>query len=99
MTFIRKRRTTTWKGKDYFSHQLIETYRDGGKVKQRILANFGAWSTAAEALDGWQRHLAWKELLLRESEAHLAKAAEWVEWARENRSYRSRLFKDIKLSV
>jgi hypothetical protein len=53
--FIRKRfssNTRFW-GERY-SYQIIETYRDAGKVKQRVLANLGASPTIAEALE-WER--------------------------------------------
>jgi hypothetical protein len=40
------------------SHQLIETYRDHGKVKQRQIANLGPCETIADAIDYWERELA-----------------------------------------
>jgi hypothetical protein len=40
------------------SHQVIETYREGGKVKQRILANLGSCATVAEAIEQWPRYIA-----------------------------------------
>ena len=40
MAFIRKRGN---------SHQLIETYREDGKVKQRVLANLGPFDNIEEA--------------------------------------------------
>ena len=56
MAFVRKRGD---------SHQLIETYRDGGKVKQRVVANLGHSTTPEEALrhdrvelTRWERILA-----------------------------------------
>ena len=56
MAFVRKRGD---------SHQLIETYRDGGKVKQRVIANLGHSTTPEEALrhdrvqlQTWERILA-----------------------------------------
>ena len=45
MPFIRHRRTARGS-----SHQLMETYREGGKVKQRVLANLGRHPTLEEAL-------------------------------------------------
>jgi hypothetical protein len=41
------------------SHQVIETYREGGKVKQRVLANLGSCTTLAEAIEQWPRHIAY----------------------------------------
>ena len=56
MAFVRKRGD---------SHQLIETYRAGGKVKQRVIANLGHSTTPEEALrhdrvqlQTWERILA-----------------------------------------
>lgn len=52
MAFIRRRLSSNHRfyGKIY-SHQLVETYREGGKVKQRVLANLGGAETIAEALE------------------------------------------------
>jgi len=36
------------------SHQLIETYREGGKVKQRQIANLGPCTTIAAAIAYWE---------------------------------------------
>ncbi len=49
MAFIRKRISPT--GRRTPSYQVIETYREGGKVKQRVLANLGRFSTVEEALE------------------------------------------------
>ena len=35
------------------SHALIKTYRDGGKVRHRTIANLGAWDEPEKALDDW----------------------------------------------
>jgi hypothetical protein len=43
--FIRRRRSTK-----HVSHQIIETYREGGKVKQRVIYNLGRHPTIEEAL-------------------------------------------------
>jgi hypothetical protein len=52
MAFIRKRLSSMHRlyGTIY-SYQLIETYRDGGRVKQRVLANLGGAETVTEALE------------------------------------------------
>jgi hypothetical protein len=62
MAFIRKRLSSTCRYGETYTHQLIETYRDHGKVKQRVLANLGrstsveeALAIARENLDFWQR--------------------------------------------
>lgn len=34
--------TTRKKGKDYVYVKLIENFREDGKVKQRVLANYGS---------------------------------------------------------
>ena len=56
MAFIRKRISPT--GRRTPSYQLIETYREGGKVKQRVLANLGWFSTVEKALDHCRNSLA-----------------------------------------
>ncbi len=52
MAFIRKRISPT--GRRTPSYQVIETYREGGKVNQRVLANLGRFSTVEEALEDTQ---------------------------------------------
>ena len=42
MAFVRKRGNC---------NQLIETYREGGKVKQKVLADLARCTTAEEALE------------------------------------------------
>ena len=51
MAFIRRRLSSlNFRGKgERYSHQLVETYRDGGKVKQRVLLNLGSSASVAEA--------------------------------------------------
>jgi hypothetical protein len=52
MAFIRRRRSSNHR--DYgelYSHQLIETYRQDGKVKQRVIANLRRCETVEEALE------------------------------------------------
>ena len=48
MAFVRKRlssvRAYTW-----YSYQFIESYRDGGKVRQRVLCNIGTARSARQA--------------------------------------------------
>ena len=56
MTFIRKRISPT--GRRTPSYQVIETYREGGKVKQRVLANLGWFPTVEEASDHCRNSLA-----------------------------------------
>ncbi len=43
MAFIRKRISPT--GRRTPRYQVIESYREGGKVKQRMLANLGRFTT------------------------------------------------------
>ena len=59
MAFIRKRA-----GKYGGNNQLIETYRDGGRVRQRIIANLGPYATVADAVSGWPEYIAEIEKLL-----------------------------------
>ena len=49
MAFIRKRQSSRKKFYTWYSYQLIETYREGGKVKQRVLYNIGRARSAGEA--------------------------------------------------
>jgi hypothetical protein len=56
MAFIRKRLSSNyWYGETY-SHQLIETYREGGKVKQGVMFNLGRSETVEPALELAQEH-------------------------------------------
>ena len=47
--FIRRRGT---------SHQMMESYREDAKAKQRVIANLGSCTTVAEAKELWQHHVA-----------------------------------------
>lgn len=48
----------------YVYHQLVETYRDSGKVRQRVLAHLGKYSTLGEAIKGHRNSLRiYRELL------------------------------------
>ena len=69
MAFIRKRISPT--GRRTLSYQLIETYREGGKVKQRVLANLGRCSTVEEALEDTRRHLELAARCLSEGKRYL----------------------------
>lgn len=51
MAFIRKRYSGKYRGRDNYSYQVIETYREGGKVKQRVLINLGPSPTIEQALE------------------------------------------------
>ena len=64
MSFIRKRGN---------SHQIIETYRDGGKVKQRIIANLGPVTTPEEAIEIWKRYIRLLQARLQHAENLLEK--------------------------
>lgn len=55
MAFIRKRISPSQKKTP--SYQVIETYREGGKVKQRVLANLGCYPTPEKALSEFRRQL------------------------------------------
>jgi hypothetical protein len=58
VAFIRKRFSSNHRhhGKIY-SCQVVETYREGGKVKQRVVFNLGCNETIAEALEWRKRWL------------------------------------------
>ena len=65
MAFIRKRLSSRGRDGERYSYQLIETYRDGGKVKQRVLINLGRSATleqaekdATKSLEFWAREVA-----------------------------------------
>ncbi len=59
MAFIRERSSPTSRRTP--SYQVIETYREGGKVKQRVLANLGRFPTVGKALDHCRESLASSE--------------------------------------
>ena len=48
MAFIRKRLSSV-QAYTWYSFQFIESYRAGGKVRQRVLCNIGAFRSAAQA--------------------------------------------------
>jgi hypothetical protein len=48
MAFIRKRQSSWRKRYTWYSFQLIESYREGGKVRQRVLCNIGTARSAAQ---------------------------------------------------
>jgi hypothetical protein len=52
--FIRKRLTFTKRNGEGYSYQLIETYREGGKIKQRVLYNLARCPTIEAAIE-WER--------------------------------------------
>jgi hypothetical protein len=52
--FIRKRLTSTKRNGEGYSYQLIETYREGGKIKQRVLYNLARCPTIEAAIE-WER--------------------------------------------
>ena len=59
MAFIRCRTSKTQRYGETRSHQLIETYREDGKVKQRVLANLGDRPTVDEALEHVRKFVDW----------------------------------------
>jgi hypothetical protein len=48
--FIRKRKTTHG-----YSYQVIETYREAGKVKQRIIGNLYGFDSLYKAIDYYEK--------------------------------------------
>ena len=55
MAFVRKRISPSRRQTP--SYQIIETYRECGKVKQRVLANLGCNPTPERALDEFRREM------------------------------------------
>lgn len=56
--FIRKRtRYSKQKGYETESYQVVESYREGGKVKQRVIINLGKHPTCTAALEAAEHHL------------------------------------------
>ena len=73
MAFIRKRHSSTKDGEKRYSYQLIETYRENGNNKQRVLANLGPYASIEEALPVYERWLNLRKDKLAEREKHLAR--------------------------
>jgi hypothetical protein len=58
MAFIRKRHSSNHRlYGDIYSYQLIETYRENGKVKQRVICNLHGCETVEQALEIAKEHL------------------------------------------
>jgi hypothetical protein len=55
VAFVRTKRVD---GGEYF--QLVENYRDGGKVRQRVLAHLGRYPTVEAAIEESERGLEWQ---------------------------------------
>ncbi len=52
MAYVRKNRVD-----DGVYYQVVEGYREGGKVKQRVLAYLGTYETVDKALEKLPRHI------------------------------------------
>lgn len=74
MAFIRKRGHL---------HQLIETYREGGKVKQRVLANLSIANTIPEAIKNYEAEVRIAEFEIANIKAHIKVAEDAVERQRK----------------
>ncbi len=48
MAYVRRKQV---KGRTYY--QFVESYRDNGRVRQRVIAHLGPWPSVEEAIDGW----------------------------------------------
>jgi hypothetical protein len=55
MAYVRTKRVPGPAGKTYTYYQLVEGYRDKGKVRQRVLCHLGRHPTPEEALTHWDR--------------------------------------------
>ncbi len=69
MAFVRCRTAQTKHHGETKSHQLIETYRENGRVKQRVLANLGDHPTVEEALDHTRKAVDWTRRALARKKA------------------------------
>jgi hypothetical protein len=69
MAYVRKKRVG---GREYY--QLVEGYRENGKVRQRVLAHLGKRETPEAAITYWQREAEWS----REYARDLLHAAEYI---------------------
>jgi hypothetical protein len=87
MAFIRERLSS--KQEESYSYQIIETYREGGKVKQRVLYNMGPSPTIKAALEMQHKVLAnQQESLARYPERRdipfIEKCQREIEWTKRN---------------
>ncbi len=57
--FIRKRTYKLKSGRITESYQVIETYRENGKIKQKIIINLNRFSDPVKALKYAQMRLGW----------------------------------------
>jgi len=57
--FIRKRTYKLKSGRITESCQVIETYRENGKIKQKIIVNLNRFSNPVKALEYAQMRLGW----------------------------------------
>jgi hypothetical protein len=55
--FIRKRQVKGRYGKVYTYYGIVETHRENGKVRQKLLYNMGKLSTVAECIQEAQKDL------------------------------------------
>src|SRR5258706_14910376 len=86
MAFIRTR-----KGKYFDSNQLIESYREDGKVKQRIIGNLRQFNNVPDAIAFWKRHISGLERGLSAMENHLKVAEERVkDWRARDDEWREK---------
>ena len=83
------------------SHQLIEAYREGGKVKQRVVANLGPWQTINEAIEGWARDVERLQDRLGKEEDRVAKSEQYARYRtkgeRSGEEMVRRLFPDLQV--
>ncbi|MGA7329684.1 MAG: hypothetical protein WBX25_35690 [Rhodomicrobium sp.] len=83
MAFIRTR-----KGKHFDSNQLIETYREGDKVKQHIIGNLRQFNNVPDAIAFWKRHIEASERMLAAKEKHLEVAqAQVKKWRAQDEDW------------
>lgn len=90
--FIRKRERQDKRGRVCASYQVIETYREGGKVRHRTLCNLRWHSTPAAAL-------AWQHRRLENYESNEPQAAEIREEITKLKSVVARMSTIIDVSA
>jgi hypothetical protein len=81
MAFIRRRLSGKQRGS--YSYQIVESYREAGKVKARYLYNLRASATIGEAIEAKRRELAQHRVWL----AELEDSGYWEKQRQKGRHY------------
>ena len=86
MPYVKTKRVPGKDGKVYTYHQLVEGYREGGKVKQKVIAHLGRYPTPEEAASVWEKQAKYR----REREKNLVYAAPLMRAGKVHRLYYGR---------